>query len=172
MRFTCSFFRRCSACCLPVVHVALFRKHGVTPAVNADEKKIDAFYPRQAFKDIRSLGCCVLVVIFLFVRCRKSRLADLCAGRSRERLSGTTRNGISAALFRLRLIFHWKPTEIVGTTWCFRESHRALLDRAAAARQKTVACAAPAFAAPHAVAVSRMHRRRCAHALFAAPRRE
>jgi ubiquinol-cytochrome c reductase cytochrome b subunit len=47
-----------------LVHLALFRKHGVTPSVNADEKKVDAFYPRQALRDI-AFGLLVLAVIFV-----------------------------------------------------------------------------------------------------------
>lgn len=33
-------------------HVALFRKHGVTPPASADRKKIESFFPKQLGKDV------------------------------------------------------------------------------------------------------------------------
>jgi ubiquinol-cytochrome c reductase cytochrome b subunit len=49
---------------LLVAHVALFRKHGVTPAARADLTKVDAFYPKQVLYDLIA-GLAVLLVLFL-----------------------------------------------------------------------------------------------------------
>lgn len=45
------------------LHVALFRRHGVTPPVDADPKRIDPFYPKQLGKDL-VVGLVVLGVLF------------------------------------------------------------------------------------------------------------
>ncbi|MEP7123986.1 MAG: cytochrome b N-terminal domain-containing protein [Byssovorax sp.] len=45
-------------------HVALFRRHGVTPPTSADRKKVDRFYPRQVAKDL-AVGLGVLLVLFI-----------------------------------------------------------------------------------------------------------
>lgn len=48
---------------LLVGHVALFRRHGVTPPVGADRTKVDRFYPKQVWKDlVVSLG--LMAVLF------------------------------------------------------------------------------------------------------------
>jgi ubiquinol-cytochrome c reductase cytochrome b subunit len=53
---------------LLVLHVALFRKHGVTPPRNADKSRVDLFYPKQVWKDL-VVGLAVLgIVYFLAVR--------------------------------------------------------------------------------------------------------
>jgi ubiquinol-cytochrome c reductase cytochrome b subunit len=51
---------------LVVAHVALFRRHGVTPGANADLNKVDLFYPRQLWKDL-ALVLVVVSVMFYFV---------------------------------------------------------------------------------------------------------
>jgi ubiquinol-cytochrome c reductase cytochrome b subunit len=48
---------------LLVAHVALFRKHGVTPPAGADTSKVDPFYPKQLAIDLAG-GVGMLVVIF------------------------------------------------------------------------------------------------------------
>ena len=37
---------------LAIIHVALFRKHGVTPSPKADLTKVDSFHPAQLAKDV------------------------------------------------------------------------------------------------------------------------
>jgi ubiquinol-cytochrome c reductase cytochrome b subunit len=49
-------------------HVALFRKHGVTPSANADLKKVDLFYPRQVWKDLAGALVVVAVMFYLAMR--------------------------------------------------------------------------------------------------------
>jgi ubiquinol-cytochrome c reductase cytochrome b subunit len=49
---------------LLVAHVALFRRHGLTPPVSADLTRVERFYPKQVWKDlVVSLG--VLLVLFV-----------------------------------------------------------------------------------------------------------
>lgn len=48
---------------LLVVHIALFRKHGVTPPASADRRKVDAFFPKQVGIDL-GVGFVVLLAIF------------------------------------------------------------------------------------------------------------
>jgi ubiquinol-cytochrome c reductase cytochrome b subunit len=48
---------------LLAVHVALFRKHGITPPSSADTSKVDLFYPRQVGKDL-AVALVVMVIIF------------------------------------------------------------------------------------------------------------
>ena len=48
---------------LLVAHIALFRKHGVTPAARADLTKVDTFYPKQLLFDLVA-GLAVLGVLF------------------------------------------------------------------------------------------------------------
>jgi ubiquinol-cytochrome c reductase cytochrome b subunit len=49
---------------LLAAHVALFRKHGVTPSEQADVKHVERFYPRQLGKDL-FVGLVILVAIFV-----------------------------------------------------------------------------------------------------------
>jgi ubiquinol-cytochrome c reductase cytochrome b subunit len=53
-----------AALLLVVGHVALFRKHGVTPPVTANTSYVDRFYPKQVAKDL-AVGLGVLLVVFL-----------------------------------------------------------------------------------------------------------
>jgi ubiquinol-cytochrome c reductase cytochrome b subunit len=46
-----------------VAHVALFRRHGVTPPAGADMSKVDRFYPKQVAMDLAA-GVVALAVIF------------------------------------------------------------------------------------------------------------
>jgi ubiquinol-cytochrome c reductase cytochrome b subunit len=59
---------------LLVGHVALFRRHGVTPPVSADVSKVDTFYPRQVGKD---LAVCMAVLLALFALTARSHGAPL-----------------------------------------------------------------------------------------------
>jgi len=49
-------------------HIALFRKHGVTPGAGADLKKVDLFYPRQVWKDLAATLVVALVMFLLALR--------------------------------------------------------------------------------------------------------
>ncbi len=51
-----------AAAALFAAHLALFRRHGVTPPVSADPSKVERFYPRQAAKDVAA-GLVVLAVV-------------------------------------------------------------------------------------------------------------
>ncbi len=53
---------------LVLAHVALFRKHGVTPPASADPKKVDLFYPKQVWKDLAAALAVVAVMFFLAMR--------------------------------------------------------------------------------------------------------
>ena len=59
---------------LLVGHVALFRKHGVTPPRSADTSKVDKFYPKQVFYD---LVVALLVVGVVFALAISSHGAHL-----------------------------------------------------------------------------------------------
>jgi ubiquinol-cytochrome c reductase cytochrome b subunit len=48
---------------LVVGHIALFRRHGVTPPASADPKIVETFWPKQAGKDL-IVGALVLSIIF------------------------------------------------------------------------------------------------------------
>jgi ubiquinol-cytochrome c reductase cytochrome b subunit len=48
---------------LLVAHIALFRRHGVTPPAGADTSKVDRFYPKQVGMDL-AVGFVVLAIIF------------------------------------------------------------------------------------------------------------
>lgn len=48
---------------LLVGHIALFRKHGVTPPVGADTSKVDRFFPKQLAMDV-TVGVAVLAILF------------------------------------------------------------------------------------------------------------
>jgi ubiquinol-cytochrome c reductase cytochrome b subunit len=51
---------------LLVAHIALFRKHGVTPGAHADRKKIDLFFPKQLLLDLLA-GLAVTAILFVLV---------------------------------------------------------------------------------------------------------
>lgn len=53
---------------LAAMHVALFRKHGVTPSAKADLSKVDAFYPAQLAKDVFAAVFVLGIVLALAVR--------------------------------------------------------------------------------------------------------
>jgi ubiquinol-cytochrome c reductase cytochrome b subunit len=96
---------------LLVMHLAIFRKHGVTPPVNADEKKVDAFYPRQALRDI---ACGLLVLAVIFVCTLQDHGAPIAAPADPASDYPARPEWYFAALFQLRKMFHGSA-EIVGT---------------------------------------------------------
>ncbi len=52
-----------AAVLLLVAHVALFRRHGLTPPVTADLKKTDLFYPKQVLRDLVA-SLAILLLLF------------------------------------------------------------------------------------------------------------
>lgn len=92
-------------------HVALFRKHGVTPAAKADVTKVDAFYPRQLWRDVVAvLG----VVAIVFALAWKEHGAPLDAPADPSSDYPARPEWYFLALFELLKWFHG-PMEIVGT---------------------------------------------------------
>jgi ubiquinol-cytochrome c reductase cytochrome b subunit len=49
-------------------HIALFRKHGVTPPPSADTSKVDSFYPKQVGKDLLVAGVVLALLFWLSYR--------------------------------------------------------------------------------------------------------
>ncbi len=60
---------------LLAAHIALFRKHGVTPPARADLTKVDAFYPRQLLLDLAS-SLAVLAAVFVLAVLRHGAPLD------------------------------------------------------------------------------------------------
>jgi len=92
-------------------HVALFRKHGVTPSVKADPKKVDPFYPRQLGRD---LFAAVVVVALIVVFSVIDHGAPLDAPADPASDYPARPEWYFLALFQLLKYFHG-PMEIVGT---------------------------------------------------------
>jgi len=96
---------------LAAAHVALFRKHGVTPSPKADVTKVDAFFPKQLWKDV------VAVLIFVgvvFALAWKEHGAPLDAPADPSSDYPARPEWYFLALFQLLKYFHG-PLEIVGT---------------------------------------------------------
>ena len=51
-----------------VVHLALFRKHGITQPAKADKKKVDLFFPKQLWKDIQAAIVVVGIILYFTYR--------------------------------------------------------------------------------------------------------
>jgi len=93
------------------VHLALFRRHGVTPPVKADLSRVDRFYPRQVWKDVVAVLAVVAVVTALAIREHGAPL-DAPADPSSDYPARP--EWYFLALFQLLKYFHG-PLEIVGT---------------------------------------------------------
>lgn len=96
---------------LVAAHVALFRKHGVTPGPKADVTKVDPFFPKQLWKDV------VAVLIFVgvvFALAWKEHGAPLDAPADPSSDYPARPEWYFLALFQLLKYFHG-PLEIVGT---------------------------------------------------------
>jgi len=96
---------------LVVLHVALFRRHGATPPPKADLSRVDAFFPKQLFKDVVAALGVVAIVLALAIREHGAPL-DAPADPSSDYPARP--EWYFLALFQLLKYFHG-PLEIVGT---------------------------------------------------------
>lgn len=98
---------------LLVAHVALFRKHGVTPPAGADTSKVDTFYPKQVGMDL-AVGAGILVVIFALTFAERGAPLDAPADPSSDYPARP--EWYFLALFELLKYFHGalEPVGAVG----------------------------------------------------------
>jgi ubiquinol-cytochrome c reductase cytochrome b subunit len=96
---------------LLVAHVALFRKHGVTPAANADKKVSDTFFPKQLWKDLAA-GLAVLAILFWLAFREHGAPLDAPADPASDYPARP--EWYFLPLFEMLKYFHG-PLEIVGT---------------------------------------------------------
>jgi ubiquinol-cytochrome c reductase cytochrome b subunit len=96
---------------LLVAHVALFRKHGVTPGANADPKIVDTFFPRQVWKDLAG-GLVVFAIVFGLAYREHGAPLDAPADPASDYPARP--EWYFLPLFELLKYFHG-PLEIVGT---------------------------------------------------------
>lgn len=92
-------------------HVALFRKHGVTPSAKADLERVDTFFPKQLLKDLVAV---LAVVAVVFVMAWREHGAPLDAPADPSSDYPARPEWYFLALFQLLKYFHG-PLEIVGT---------------------------------------------------------
>lgn len=92
-------------------HVALFRKHGVTPPAKADLKKVDPFFPKQVLKDVVAV---LAVVVICLVETWEEHGAPLDAPADPSSDYPARPEWYFLALFQLLKYFHG-PLELVGT---------------------------------------------------------
>ena len=93
------------------LHVALFRKHGVTPAAKANLARVDAFFPKQLLKDVVAV---LAVVVVVFVLAWREHGAPLDAPADPSSDYPARPEWYFLALFQLLKYFHG-PLELVGT---------------------------------------------------------
>jgi ubiquinol-cytochrome c reductase cytochrome b subunit len=92
-------------------HVALFRRHGVTPPAGADTKRVDPFFPKQLLKDLAAV---LVVVAVVFAATWAEHGAPLDAPADPSSDYPARPEWYFLALFQLLKYFHG-PLEIVGT---------------------------------------------------------
>src|SRR5262249_15109692 len=92
-------------------HVVLFLRHGVTPSAKADLSRVDAFFPKQLFKDIVAA---LAVVALVFALTMHEHGAPLDAPADPASDYPARPEWYFLALFQLLKYFHG-PLEIVGT---------------------------------------------------------
>jgi ubiquinol-cytochrome c reductase cytochrome b subunit len=92
-------------------HVLLFRRHGITPPVNADLRVVDKFYPRQVWRDLL-VSLIVLGVVFLLTRQDHGAPLDAPADPASEYPARPEWYFLS--LFQLLKYLHG-PLEMIGT---------------------------------------------------------
>ncbi len=96
---------------LVAAHVALARRHGVTPPATADVSRVDPFFPTQLFKDV--VAALVLVGV-VFVLAWQAHGAPLDAPADPSSDYPARPEWYFLALFQLLKYFHG-PLEMVGT---------------------------------------------------------
>jgi ubiquinol-cytochrome c reductase cytochrome b subunit len=96
---------------LLAMHVALFRKHGVTPAHGADLHVVDRFFPKQVWKD---LVVTLIVVAVMFALAMREHGADLDAPAAPASDYPARPEWYFLPLFQMLKYFHG-PLEVVGT---------------------------------------------------------
>jgi len=94
-----------------MAHLALFRRHGVTPPRGADLKRVDPFFPKQVAKD---LAASLVVVAIVFALTIREHGAPLDAPADPSSDYPARPEWYFLALFQLLKYFHG-PLELVGT---------------------------------------------------------
>jgi ubiquinol-cytochrome c reductase cytochrome b subunit len=92
-------------------HVALFRRHGVTPSPKADLSRVDAFFPKQLLKDTIAV---LVVLAMVFGQALGQHGAPLDAPADPSSDYPARPEWYFLGLFQLLKYFHG-PLEIVGT---------------------------------------------------------